>query len=183
MIIWHRHHIKPKHMGGTDEPSNILKCNVAMHAFLHKLLYDKYGYEEDRIAWLGLTGQASKIEMIHLIHKLSGSISARERIKNGTHNFLDKEAASQRNKKRMTNGTHHFLDKEWQRKAGLKRAENESHPFVGGKQQLQQLKEGRHPSQVSRTCPYCGKTGKGSMMLNWHFNNCRFFRLSQHLSG
>jgi len=24
-IVWHKHHLKPKHMGGTNESSNILK--------------------------------------------------------------------------------------------------------------------------------------------------------------
>ena len=36
MIKWHKHHLIPRHAGGSDDPSNLLKCNVAMPAFLHQ---------------------------------------------------------------------------------------------------------------------------------------------------
>lgn len=69
IIIYHKHHIIPKHMGGSDDPSNILKCNVAMHAFLHEQLWKKYGHWQDKVAWQALSGQinmseASKIAKI-----------------------------------------------------------------------------------------------------------------------
>ena len=44
-------------MGGTDEPENIIRVNVAMHAFLHKCLWEEYGLIEDKLAWLGLSNQ------------------------------------------------------------------------------------------------------------------------------
>ena len=50
MIVWHKHHIVPKHAGGTDEPSNLLKCNIAMHAFMHEQRYKELGDEYDKIA-------------------------------------------------------------------------------------------------------------------------------------
>ena len=62
MIIFHNHHIIPRHMGGTDEPSNLLKVNTALHAFLHKMLYEEHGSEYDRIAWRCLTGQITNEE-------------------------------------------------------------------------------------------------------------------------
>jgi len=37
MIIWHNHHIIPEHAGGTNDPSNLVRVNIAMHSFLHKL--------------------------------------------------------------------------------------------------------------------------------------------------
>ena len=27
-IIWHTHHIIPKHMDGTDDPKNLIKVNI-----------------------------------------------------------------------------------------------------------------------------------------------------------
>ena len=50
MIVWHKHHIIPRHAGGTDEPSNLLKCNIAMHAFMHEQRYKELGDEYDNIA-------------------------------------------------------------------------------------------------------------------------------------
>ena len=55
----HKHHIIPRHAGGTDDPSNLIKVNVAMHAFLHKQLWEDNGFIEDKLAWLGLSGQKS----------------------------------------------------------------------------------------------------------------------------
>lgn len=49
-------------MGGSDEPSNLLKVNTAMHAFLHKLLWEEHGNQYDYIAWKCLSGQISNEE-------------------------------------------------------------------------------------------------------------------------
>jgi hypothetical protein len=40
---YHNHHIIPKHMGGGDEPDNIIKLTVQEHAEAHKILWEKYG--------------------------------------------------------------------------------------------------------------------------------------------
>lgn len=68
--IYHKHHIVPRHMGGTDDPSNLIELTVEEHAEAHKKLYAQYGKEEDRIAWLTLSGQASKPEIMRLASKL-----------------------------------------------------------------------------------------------------------------
>jgi hypothetical protein len=62
MIYWHQHHIIPRHMGGTDDRNNLLKCNAACHAFLHKLLWEEHGNQYDRIAWQCLSGQITNEE-------------------------------------------------------------------------------------------------------------------------
>lgn len=43
----HKHHIVPKHMGGTDEDSNIIMLTRDEHAAAHLELYEKYGKKED----------------------------------------------------------------------------------------------------------------------------------------
>lgn len=55
-ITWHYHHLVPKHAGGTDDRANLLKCNVAMHAFLHHQLYEEHGRWQDRNAAQLLSG-------------------------------------------------------------------------------------------------------------------------------
>jgi len=47
-------------MGGSNEASNLVKVNIAMHAFLHKCLYDEYGHWEDNLAYMMLSGQADE---------------------------------------------------------------------------------------------------------------------------
>lgn len=55
--MYHMHHIIPKHMGGSDDPSNLIKLTVAQHAEAHRQLYERYGHWEDKCAWLALTKQ------------------------------------------------------------------------------------------------------------------------------
>jgi hypothetical protein len=59
----HIHHIVPKHMGGTDDPSNLIELSVEEHAEAHRKLYEEYGNEYDRLAWLGLSGIIGKEEI------------------------------------------------------------------------------------------------------------------------
>jgi len=42
-INYHKHHVVPTHAGGTDDPSNLVKVNKAMHAFMHRLRYRETG--------------------------------------------------------------------------------------------------------------------------------------------
>lgn len=78
--MMHTHHIIPKHMGGTDDPSNLIVCSVEEHANYHKELWEKHGHEWDRIAWLSLSGQISVSEANRMAQlegaSKGGSISA-----------------------------------------------------------------------------------------------------------
>lgn len=62
MTIYHKHHIVPKHMGGTDDPSNLIELTVEEHAEAHKALWEEHGSEYDKIAWLSLTKQIDNAE-------------------------------------------------------------------------------------------------------------------------
>lgn len=66
----HRHHIIPRHAGGTDDPSNLVYLTIEEHALAHKVLYEQYGREQDRIAWLALSKQADKGDIILACLKL-----------------------------------------------------------------------------------------------------------------
>ena len=71
-MILHKHHIIPKHRGGTDAKENILKVNISLHAFLHKLLWEEYGCWQDEIAWKALSGQITNSEAIKISQINSG---------------------------------------------------------------------------------------------------------------
>lgn len=60
----HKHHIIPKHMGGTDDPENLVELTIEEHAEAHRLLYEKYGKWQDYYAWKGLSGQIGKEELL-----------------------------------------------------------------------------------------------------------------------
>lgn len=53
----HKHHIIPKHMGGTDDPNNLIELTIEEHAQAHFNLWEKFGCIEDKIAWECLSGR------------------------------------------------------------------------------------------------------------------------------
>lgn len=65
-MIKHKHHIIPKHMGGSDDPSNLIELTIEEHADAHRKLYEKYGYHQDMIAWKALSGQITNSEAARL---------------------------------------------------------------------------------------------------------------------
>lgn len=58
----HKHHIIPKHAGGTDDPSNLVELTVEEHAEAHRILYEQHERWQDFIAWKTLSGQMSLTE-------------------------------------------------------------------------------------------------------------------------
>ena len=60
--MYHFHHIRPRHMGGTDDTDNLVKLTVEEHAAAHKKLWEDHGSEYDRIAWQCLVGQIDNAE-------------------------------------------------------------------------------------------------------------------------
>ena len=67
----HKHHIVPRHIGGTDDPSNLIELSIAEHAKAHKLLYEQHGRWQDYVAWQGLAMMVDKEELIRLIQSNS----------------------------------------------------------------------------------------------------------------
>jgi hypothetical protein len=72
-IIYHNHHIIPRHAGGSDDPSNIVRLTVEEHAEAHRILYETYGRIEDKIAWKMLSGKTSETEAdFHELYRQAG---------------------------------------------------------------------------------------------------------------
>jgi len=71
----HEHHIIPRHIGGTDDPSNLVKLTIEEHAQAHKELYEKYGRWQDNFAWQGLSGMIGKEEMMRKIFSITGKMN------------------------------------------------------------------------------------------------------------
>ena len=65
----HKHHIIPRHAGGTDNPENIVKLTIEEHAEAHRKLYEEHGRWQDKLAWKGLSGQIGKDELIQEMYK------------------------------------------------------------------------------------------------------------------
>ncbi len=62
--IYHKHHIVPRHMGGTDDPSNLIELTIQEHAEAHRKLFEEYGRWQDEVAWKFLSKQITLAEVI-----------------------------------------------------------------------------------------------------------------------
>lgn len=74
----HKHHIIPRHMGGTDDPSNLIELTVEEHAEAHRKLWEQYGNIKDYCAWKGLEGTIGKEEIVRLLMDPTGRVHTEE---------------------------------------------------------------------------------------------------------
>jgi len=163
----HKHHIIPKHMGGSDDPSNIIELSVEEHAAAHKYLYEKYGKLQDKLAWYGLLGILSKEEILEELSKAPKTEEHKHNISKalkGRNNFwsigksydkkLKGRPKTDLHKERISNS-----------KKGKKRE-----PFSA--EWIQALKDAKQ-KQPYVECPHCGLNGRGPNMKRYHFDNCK----------
>jgi hypothetical protein len=75
----HIHHIIPKHMGGTEDPTNLIELSVEEHAQAHLKLYETYGKKEDLCAYYMLSGKSQDPEFKKLVCSLGGKASYNRR--------------------------------------------------------------------------------------------------------
>lgn len=86
----HIHHIIPKHMGGTDDPSNLVELTRKEHAMAHLKLYEEFGKKEDLGAYYLLTGQTD--EAAKISSSLGGTVQGRINTENGHMRKIQKMA-------------------------------------------------------------------------------------------
>lgn len=73
----HKHRIKPGHIGGTYETSNVVEVeinscidnNISAHSIWHFCNWQLWGRAEDFCAWKGLAGVAGKEDIIEAMHR------------------------------------------------------------------------------------------------------------------
>ena len=114
----HKHHIIPRHAGGTDDPENLVLLTVEEHAEEHRKLYEKYGRWQDKAAWLSLSKQIGKDELQKMIASeankgartgrrleatLENAKKGNEAWKGQTHSKESKKSISESNKKYWSN--------------------------------------------------------------------------------
>jgi hypothetical protein len=152
MIIYHKHHIIPRHAGGLDIKENLISLSIENHAKAHLKLYKETNNEYDRIAWLALSRQISGAEAIKAANSERNKKLQRKLVANGTHILLGGKIQGISSRKRVKKGTHNLL---------------------GPSSNKKMLSEGKHISQITQICSHCGKEGKGGGMKTWHFDRCR----------
>lgn len=109
----HKHHIIPRHMGGSDDPSNLIELTRKEHAMAHLKLYEEFGKKEDLGAYYLLTGQTD--EAAKISHSLGGTIQGKRNAENGHMRTIQKlsntsEAGKKGGKATMLSGKGAFGD-------------------------------------------------------------------------
>jgi hypothetical protein len=162
----HRHHIIPKHMGGSDDPSNLVYLTVEEHAEAHRRLWETHGKIEDKVAYMGLLNMIDREEIIRSLASRPKSEEHKKKIseahKGKPKPWLigSKNAAG----KRGPNSDEH------NRRIGEAKRGKKRKPFSDEwKRALKEAKE----IQPTRQCPHCGLQGRGPNMTRYHFDKCK----------
>lgn len=179
----HTHHIIPKHMGGTDDPDNLVELTVEEHAEAHKKLWEEHGKWEDELAWKALSGQIKMSEASKEAQKigqvLGGKIQGRKSVENG-------HLASIRTKEVQIKGAKARYEKHGHIHANMseeaKKRYEEGH-FLGGSIAGKKAKENKTgifaPENIGMGGRIGGKIGgpKGMAILNamrYQCNDCGY---------
>lgn len=132
-------------MGGSNHPSNIALVTVEEHAEEHRKLYEKYGHQEDYIAWRGLAGIISHEEVVYeqiVLASKKGADAIRGKKKSKDH--VAKIVAT---RLKTINGGSPFKE-------------------ISSKTMS-------HTNSKIVTCPNCNKSGGQINMKRYHFDNCK----------
>ena len=157
MTIYHKHHIIPKHMGGTDDPSNLIYLTIEEHAEAHKKLWEKHGHWQDELAYKGLSKLISKDEII-----LEVSVKAN----------LGKTFSTEHKEKISKALKNHSVSEETRKKiSNTRRQKNIPSPRKNASHtdEAKQLLSLTAKNRKKITCS-CGKTVDVSNFGRWHKN-------------
>ena len=148
----HKHHIVPKHAGGTDDPDNLVELTPMEHAEAHHLLWCLHKNPFDKMAWLTLSGSVGKEDIISM--KLSAAGKKAQQ-------FID--YAKRGEKLRGSNN-------------GMFNMTGEKNHFFGKKHSEQKRKEISEATKAATPdieCEHCGKLANTGNYKRWHGDNCK----------
>jgi hypothetical protein len=191
----HKHHIIPKHMGGTDNPDNLVELTVEEHAEAHRLLYEEYNRIQDKRAWLGLARIMSGKEIIADIlsspkseehkQKISRALKGRSApwaLGNKNASVLKGRTMKEETRQKIANSkigkerTDMFGNTYATVLKGRKKTEEHKKAVLDALNS-KEVKDKISNSWANKpivTCPHCGTEGKqGHNMNRYHFDNCK----------
>jgi len=157
----HLHHIIPKHVGGTDHPSNLIELSIEEHAEAHRKLYDQYGRKQDKLAWMGLSKMIGGKEIIIELLKAPKSEEHKRKISKAHKGMI----------KLWLFGNKHAIALKGRKKTiAHQEAINRALNNVEVKQKI----SASWNNKTIVKCPHCNLEGKeGHNMKRYHFNNCK----------
>jgi len=191
----HKHHIIPKHIGGTDDPNNLVELTVEEHADAHRLLYEQYGRLQDKRAWLGLAKIMTGEEIIDEILRSPKTEDHKQKIAKALKGrpapwaVGNKNAAVLKGRPRTEETKKKIADSKVGKERpdmfgnnyatalkGRKKTEEHKQAVIDALNS-QEVKDKISASWANRPkvkCPHCSKEGtQGHNMKRYHFDNCK----------
>ena len=178
----HRHHIVPKHRGGTDDPSNLVEVTPTQHAMWHFAEWQLNESKWDWLAWKALSGLIPCSEVAVEAQRLGGVSSFEKKV--GCHSEKAKEKSRNTQKRLIELGLHSLQNPEMRAMKAKIDSEKRKAEWENGTNPLQredvvvvrkvrssQSRSSQNSTQV--TCPHCGKTGGHTNMKRYHFDRCK----------
>ena len=147
----HKHHIIPRHAGGSNDPNNLVYLTVEEHAEAHRKLYEEYGRWEDDVAFKSLSGLIGKDEMWEEIYKNRKTWLGRK------HTEETKKKISETKKRQERLGLTKAHNEEWRK--------NQSEKLMGHKSYETQK------SAVSKAMKGKPKSEEAKRKMSDHANN------------
>jgi hypothetical protein len=181
-MIKHKHHIIPKHVGGSDDESNLIELTVEEHAEAHRKLFEEHGRWQDEVAWKSLSGQISKSEINYILsvernlgknNPMYGKVGY---MKGKTHTDETKKKIKEKRAKQVIVHSEETRKKIGSKHKGkitsdhVKLAVTESNRRRTGSKHKPHKNKGVKQEIIK--CPHCNKEG-GTTMYRWHFDNCK----------
>lgn len=191
----HKHHIIPRHIGGTDDLDNIVELTVEEHAEAHRVLYEQYGRVQDKRAWAGLAKIMTGEEIINEILRAPKSEEMKQKLSlarkgksnpwaigNTNARVLAGIPRTEETKKKISESKtgkprHDMLGNKFATALKGKQKTNEHKQAVIDALNSKEVKEKISATWASKpivTCPHCRIEGKqGHNMNRYHFDNCK----------
>ena len=184
MDIYHKHHIIPKHAGGTDDPSNIVQLSIEEHAEAHRILFEQYGRIQDKLAWKGLLGMIDTQEIIYELSKQPKSQEHKlhlSKIKKGSANAYDPNNGvfisristdDPRWKTGLVVGSNKNKKTPHSKPSKMKNVpKSKEHNTKNALAQRKNILNGTHPTTKFWKCS-CGKEGRGLSNFSRYHKMC-----------
>ena len=167
MVATHKHHIIPKHMGGSDDPSNLVELTIEQHAAAHLALYEQHGRWQDKVAYDMLSGQITVAEAI--------KETQRQYMKNRIVGDETRAKLASATRTRIITKGHPLQGKKFSEESRKKMSDSHKGqiPYNKGRTKTIEEKEKDRLAQMKvphYECSICGKMCRGRGNLSQHMN-------------
>ena len=184
------HHIHPRALGGSDEPSNLIRLSAREHYLVHWLLTKMltgHGYYLMSEAFWNMT-TSKKYKTTSRVYESIRTIHSDNFRKTMTEYWSN---PSNRQKMIDNNPMHDseiygkwlttIKSDSYKQKLSNSVKTSLNLPHIKHNNKLAKIKMWKneeyaknHPMNKTITCEHCGKSGKKPVMTRWHGDNCKY---------